>query len=338
MIPDRDCLWERFILAGRRLLYLFGLLTGTFSAAALHPLVDGTFEIAIAGPEEIPKQEEFRPRFDLLGTVVQWKVDGLPILTGIGLCDEFGMRRTPPGFDEAGIGDLFLKPGGGLLKKDKDGEYDFFHPYPVAAFLKTETLREVDRITFVQQIDNFHNFGYRYTKQYRWEKKHSRLVIQYELTNIGKKPLVTDQYNHNFFSFGKSLPGNSYQLHTDFSAKPIQRSGTWCDYRQRVFSGFHMIPPGCYLTSTTWIPAKENRCVLIHPNFPWSVEISGDFDSRKFAISFKDEEYISPEIFIEIRLNPGETRRWNRFYQLQRQETRQNFTLKHTCPNKLLKG
>ena len=58
------------------------------------------------------------------------------------------------------------------------------------------------------------------------------------------------------------------------------------------------------------------------------MEISGDFDSRKFAISFKDKEYISPEIFIEIRLNPGETRRWNRFYQLQRQETRQNFTLK----------
>lgn len=324
MMAGREYRQERFpAVGGRGLLLLAWLLAGAFSAAAIHPLSGGRHEIAIAGPEEIPAlEEEYRPRFDLLGAVVQWKVDGQPLLTGTGLCDEFGMRRTPPGFDEAGIGGLFLKPGVGLLKKDRAGEYDFFHPYPVEVFLKTETLRETDRITFIQQIDDFRNFGYRYTKQYRWEKNRSRLIIQYELTNIGRKPLVTDQYNHNFFSFGRRLPGKRYRLHTDFTAEPVQRSGAWCDYRQRVFSGFRTIPPGCYLTSTARIAARMNRCELSHPDFPWTMEIGGDFDSPKFAISFKEGEYISPEIFIEIQLNPGDSRRWSRIYQLHRYEAR----------------
>ena len=299
--------------AGGKRLLLLPVLIGALSAAALHPLTEGAVQISIAGPGEIPKLEEvYRPRFDLLGAVVAWSLDGRPILAGTGLCDEFGMRRTPPGFDEAGVGGTFLKPGVGVLKKDREGEYDFFHPYPVEFLLKTETRRERDSITFEQRLGDFRGFGYRYTKQYRFERDSSRLVIRYELTNTGKKPIVTDQYNHNFFSFGKELPGSRYRIRTDFTAKPLQRSGAWCSYRRREFTGFRMIPPGCYLTSTEWIPAKENRFELLHPDFPYSVEIGGDFDSRKFAISFREGEYISPEIFIEIDLKPGETKQWSR--------------------------
>ena len=214
------------------------------SAAALHPLAEGAVQIMIAGPDEISKwTEEYRPRFDLLGAVAALKLDGVPVLVHAGLCDEFGMRRTPPGFDEAGIGGFFLKPGVGVLKKDRGGRYDFFHPYPVETLLKTESRSGPGELTFLQCVDDFHGFGYRYTKQYRFEADSSRLVIRYELINTGKKPIVTDQYNHNFFSFGKNLPGTQYRIRTDFAAKPLQRSGAWCSYRRREFAGFRMIPP-----------------------------------------------------------------------------------------------
>ena len=305
--------------AGWKCPLLLLLLIRALSAAALHPLAEGAVQIMIAGPDEISKwTEEYRPRFDLLGAVAALKLDGVPVLVHAGLCDEFGMRRTPPGFDEAGIGGFFLKPGVGVLKKDRGGRYDFFHPYPVETLLKTESRSGPGELTFLQCVDDFHGFGYRYTKQYRFEADSSRLVIRYELINTGKKPIVTDQYNHNFFSFGKNLPGTQYRIRTDFAAKPLQRSRVWCSCRQRVFTGFHPIPPGCYLTSTERIRAAENRLELTHPGFPYAVEIGGDFDSRKFAISFKEGEYISPEIFVEIDLAPGEMKKWSRIYRFLR--------------------
>ena len=306
----------------RKFPLLFFLAASAFPALALHPLAVGPIQIGIAGPEEIPKLEtEFRPRFDLLGAVAELKLDGMPVVSASGLSDEFGLLEEPPGFTEAGIGECFLKLGVGVLRKDVGGKYDFFHPYPVVRFLETETRPSPQGIAFFQSIDDFQGYGYRYGKEYRYDPASAELTIRYELANTGRRPIATSQYNHNFFHLKPGLDDRNYTIRTGFAAEPLQRDGAWCRYENRLFSEFRTIPAGCSLVSRALIPAAENRFELAHPDFPYAIRIGGDFESRKFAVSFKENEFISPEIFVEIHLKPGETRRWSRTYRFRRPPT-----------------
>lgn len=77
----------------------------------------------------------------------------------------------------------------------------------------------------------------------------------------------------------------------------------------------------CSYISLALVPAAENRFELARRDFPYAIRIGGDFESRKFAVSFKENEFISPEIFVEIHLKPGETRRWSRTYRFRRPPT-----------------
>ena len=63
---------------------------------------------------------------------------------------------------------------------------------------------------------------------------------------------------------------------------------------------------------------QENQFEISAPGLPFFLRIRGDFPSSRFAVSFRENMYLSPEIFVEIRLPPGGKFHWQRSYEFLR--------------------
>ena len=165
-------------------------------------------------------EEALFTRFDRTGVVRQVQLaDGLTFCLrenppdgpgGVGLSNEFGLDGVI-GYDEAKVGDCFLKPGVGWLRRDTDEPYNFGRRYPLldAGRLVTDAGSDWARATW--EIDERNGTACRLEK--RVSLQGSSVITAYRMKNTGKKPFSITEYNHNFVSIaGGSFPGD-YQLY-----------------------------------------------------------------------------------------------------------------------------
>ncbi len=136
------------------------------------------------------------------------------------------------GYDDAGPGGLFVKPGVGILRREDCSNYDWFHLYPVA----DEGWRDMDvqenSITFKQAV-NTSVYGYAYMKKILLDSGPGTFSIEHILQNTGEKPLSGYVYNHNFFTLG----GRGTGPWTDIKL-PFEPSGNWrCKYDSVTVKG-----------------------------------------------------------------------------------------------------
>lgn len=133
-----------------------------------------------------------------------------------GASEEFGQS----GYDEAEVGDVFLKPGVGLLLKKDDSDYDHFRMYEVEDPGMWTVTNDEDTAVFVHVVDS-NGWGYIYEKTVRVLDGCS-FEISHRLCNTGNRKIEGRTYNHNFFTFGGSCPGPEF--HVDF---PFGPCGDW---------------------------------------------------------------------------------------------------------------
>lgn len=105
------------------------------------------------------------------------------------------------GYDDAVPGELFVKPGVGLLVRDSDGPYDWFHRYPVALEGRCRMEVSAKSASFRQRVEGA-GYGYDYRKEIVLGSEPGTFSIVHCLENIGVKPLSGYVYNHNFFTMG----------------------------------------------------------------------------------------------------------------------------------------
>ncbi len=135
--------------------------------------------------------------------------------TVCGASEEFDQS----GYDEAQAGQVFLKPGVGLLVKD-DSAYDHFKLYNVADPGKWTVTGNETEATFIHVVDT-EEWGYVYEKIVRVLDE-GVFEIAHRICNTGSRKIEGQTYNHNFFTFGSSRPGPEIQI--DF---PFSPCGTW---------------------------------------------------------------------------------------------------------------
>lgn len=126
---------------------------------------------------------------------------------------------APLGYDDAQPGGSFVKIGIGVLRKPDAAPYDHYRMYEVADGGKWTVHRAKDRIEFVQQVNSPDGYGYVYTKTLRLENNKPEMVLEHRLRNTGKRPIVTDGYNHNFLVLDHQPPGPGYSITFPFEIK-----------------------------------------------------------------------------------------------------------------------
>jgi hypothetical protein len=121
----------------------------------------------------------------------------------------------PIGYDEAKVGESFLKIGIGMVAKPQEAKYFFANPYVITNSGSWKTGKKSDQVEFIHTL-NDKDYGYQYTKIVYLEKNKPVMVLSHKLKNTGNRPIETNVYNHNFLVLDKEPVGTSYVLKVPF--------------------------------------------------------------------------------------------------------------------------
>ena len=136
-----------------------------------------------------------------------------------GPVQEFG----PLGYDEAKIGETFVKIGVGGLRKIEERNYRYAFTYEIANYGKWTVSKKKDKITFTHELNDASGYSYLYTKTVSLVKGKPLMVLEHSLKNTGKKLITTTVYNHNFFVIDKEPTGPNMKMSFPFEIKAEDR-------------------------------------------------------------------------------------------------------------------
>jgi hypothetical protein len=137
-----------------------------------------------------------------------------------GPAEEF---RTPQGYTTAKAGETFVKIGVGVLRKPDDARYSGYANYPIVDAGKWTVRTTATSIETTQEVnDPVSGYGYVYRKVVRLTPGKPEMVIEHNIRNIGRLPIQTRQYNHNFLVLDKTPTGPDFVIKLPFEIKADQ--------------------------------------------------------------------------------------------------------------------
>ncbi len=166
------------------------------------------------------------------------------------------------------------------------------------------------KVSFLQESEVLNGWGWRLHKSFTLDG--TDLNIDYALENCGEKPLATEQYNHNFLAVDGKNIGPDYQIKTSFPFNfelidgGIQVDDEYLTLTEIPLTYFYALQSDCAdLQNVDW--------QLIHQPSGHGLRVNEQFLLFKLALWGKSY-VISPEFFVWIDLQPGETQNWQRKY------------------------
>jgi len=105
---------------------------------------------------------------------------------------------SPLGYEEAKIGDSFVKIGVGVLIKQEEPKYNKFKTYEIHDAGEWKVKNSANQITFDHKLKE-HRYSYEYTKKISLSPGKSEMAITHSLKNSGSQTIETEVYDHNFF-------------------------------------------------------------------------------------------------------------------------------------------
>ena len=232
-----------------------------------------------------------------------------------GPVDEFAQT----GFEEAGIGDTFLKIGVGLLRKPDSEDYDRFRLYEIADH-GTRTVENSKNSARFRHFLLGDRYGYDYVKEISIDGRERTVSISCRLLNLGPESIETSVYNHNFWTLGQKHIGPDTLI--DF---PFRPAGKWrAPYDcvrltesgirfSRILENGETVAMDCLQSKSkytdgygfTLANAKNGSAVEAVCNRP-----------MEYMKIWANHRIACPEPYIHLRLFPGEAANWNIDYRL----------------------
>jgi hypothetical protein len=216
-------------------------------------------------------------------------------------------------YDEAKPGELFIKPGVGVLRKVDDSPYRFGARYPIVDLGKWKVRVKKDQVTFTQTLQSPIGFAYVYEKTLRLDKNQPVLILEHHLKNTGTKAIDSEVYDHDFFMLDGAPTGPgmtvhfAFEPHAEHSLEPLAKiDGKDIVYLQEL--GPRQAVAG-YLTGYSTSPSDYDF-TLENRNTGVGVEQTSDSPIARFNF-WSIPTTICPEAYIHVNVQPGQTGNWN---------------------------
>ncbi|QHN03969.1 hypothetical protein FTO74_11740 [Granulicella sp. WH15] len=224
----------------------------------------------------------------------------------------------PLGFSRVSSGQTFVKIGIGVLRKPDDQKYSPYRQYEIVDHGKWKVKARATSIEFTQTVvDRSSGYGYRYTKTLRLLPGKPVLVMDHVLKNLGREPIVTEVFNHNFLVLDHQPTGPGFSVSLPFAIapeKPIKRDlgtvdGNRISYRKQLegkevftvqIGGFAATP-------------QDNDFRVENNKVGAGVRITGDRPLAQAEV-WSIRSTVAVEPFVSLSAAPGETIRWSNSY------------------------
>jgi hypothetical protein len=268
-------------------------------------------------------------RFDWTGIIRQVTLDGRITFCageaanavdfrhlGCGICNEFGIDR-PVGYADCPVGGEFLKIGVGLLTRQSNGPYQFSALYPLEPARHDFKVTDFPTASFRSECRAVRGYACRLSKTVSLEE--SRIVISYRLENIGSRSIQTSEYCHNFIAMNDSPISPDYRLEPSFDIHESEfgetvNPGEVVEIGTSSF-GWKGTPEAPFFFSNVGHPAAASSGWRLR-NTRLRAEVRECVSPAAAAMNLWGAKHVvSPELFVEINLSPGETMEWQRRFE-----------------------
>lgn len=225
---------------------------------------------------------------------------------------------SPVGFNEAKVGDNFLKVGIGMVTKSEGGEYSFVTPYKIVNGGTWKVKKKSDKIEFIHKLTD-KEYAYEYQKTVQLIKDKPEMVLTHTLKNTGKQTIETDVYDHNFFVMDKQPTGPdfvvTFPFHLSSETQAAGGLGTIQDNRIIFFKELSKKDHLFYQSITGFSDSAKDYDIRIE-NYKTgaAVRITSDQPLSKIVF-WSAQTTVCPEPYIKIKVNPGGEFSWKIFYE-----------------------
>lgn len=220
------------------------------------------------------------------------------------------------GYNEAKVGEDFLKIGVGMLEKKSDVKYSFMEDFK----LKNAGTRSVkvfdDSIEYTHKMSDKSGYGYILKKRLRLEK--SSLVVEHTLKNIGTKTIDSNVYGHCFFTIDNAQIDESvvakFKFKLDCPQAYISKGlaeikGNEIRYLRKAEYTDRVSIDNIECAGTL----EENCMEVEFRKIGAGVRVRGDKPLLK-SVYWSNKRMVCPEPFVKIDLKPNQEFSWKFTY------------------------
>lgn len=229
--------------------------------------------------------------------------------------------ESAQGYDQAKPGELFVKPGVGVLRRIDDKPYHFATAYPVVDGGKRTVHAGRSSVSFTQDLKAASGFAYTYKKVLKLEKDQPVLILEHELKNTGPETIDTYVYDHDFFMIDDEPTGPNMVVRFPFApvGEPGLQNGARIEGKEIVYDRELQTGETAQSTLTGYSnQASDYDFFVENRKTGGGVEQTGDLPlARIYFWSIRTT--ISPEAYVHLNIAPGKSARWTiryRFYEI----------------------
>lgn len=256
--------------------------------------------------------KHFGLRFDRSAVITQVTCNGKQLINGWGMPDEFGQIGIGVlGYDDAKLGEPFIKPGVGVLEMIDSGSYKSGTAFPVKQWITTQTTHHDNQVTVTQSSPNVRGYAYQLTKHYTITPDTGTIDMQFILKNTGDRDWAIEHYNHNFFALDNQPLGPAWKITLGTPIKSIPQH--WMKMVDNTLT-FTMIPKsyGFIQVNEPMTPAQADLAIASIDG-SMAINMTGSHPAYRMAWFFSPTS-LCPERFHMITLKPQQSAQWTLTY------------------------
>lgn len=242
----------------------------------------------------------------------------------MGPVEEFLKDDNAVGYGEDTTGGTFLRIGVGIVRKPlNEAKYERFKTYEIVDPGQWSVRQGSDWIEFKHEVTGATSngqsaYGYRYTKTIKLRSDRDEMVIEHSLKNTGSKPIVTSQYNHNFFVIDGKPTGPGNRVLFPFALTPVQfNTGGAAEVRGKEIAFLKELAQGQSVYGEFQGFGKSSSDYdfrLEHGAAGAGVRIKGSRPISKLVF-WSIRTTFCPEAYVDISVAPGKETKWSYTYE-----------------------
>lgn len=240
-----------------------------------------------------------------------------------GPVEEFRSADGALGYSDAKPGELFVKPGVGVLRRVDDSPYRFGFVYPIVDTGRWSVKSGRHSVTFTQKLTS--PLGYAYIYQKKLTISGTVMTLEHSLKNIGTKAITTDVYDHDFFIFDGQPTSPGMTIRFPFKPEPetplgdaVALEGNNITYKEELKPKQSVAG---YLKGYS-ASASDYHFTVEDTKNKVGIEQSSDSPISRFYL-WSIRTTISPEAYIHLDVAPGKTSHWKISYRFFAPNTKQ---------------
>ena len=229
-----------------------------------------------------------------------------------GPVEEFHAKDGALGYGDAKAGELFVKPGVGVLRKIDDTPYKFQTFYPIVDLGHWTYRAKKNQIAFTQRLASNLGYAYEYTKTIELEKGQPVMLIHHHMKNTGTKPIETDVYDHDFYRLDEVPTGPDTVVHFKFEPKPARAltNGGQITGKDLTYSS-ELQDRQSVSSNLSGFSDKLSDYDFVVENVKTGVGVEQTADSPIVNLVFWSvRATIAPEAYIHLNIPPGGSQDW----------------------------